>query len=219
MLGPQTILDPTTIPLPDLLDDGGMLKLLPSSHYDAITSDSLRLWCHQNARYGLPTLELIGWLKYVIGVRLAIEIGAGSGDLSHHLGILGTDSWLQERPEIQEFYRLTGQPTIRYSKGVQRLDAEQAIAKYRPDVVVASWVTHWIDPNLPFPPGGGNIYGVDEGRIVDSGVTYILIGNETVHGTKKIFAKPHQEFNLPFVRSRASHPEKNRVWIWNGESL
>jgi hypothetical protein len=40
------------------------------------------------------------------------------------------------------------------------LDAIAAIEKYQPDTVVASWVTHWIDPNLPVPPHGGNIYGV-----------------------------------------------------------
>jgi hypothetical protein len=49
-----------------------------------------------------------------------------------------------------------------------------------------------------------------------TGREYILIGNRQVHGSKKIMAQPHQEFALPFLRSRANHPELDRVWIWNG---
>lgn len=202
--------------LPDLLEDNGRLKLLPAASYDAIPRDALRLWCHRYARYGLPTAELVEWLQQRIQGRLTIEIGAGSGDLAYRLGIPATDNRMQEWPEIRFHYRMTGQPTIQYPDFVQNLDALDAIDAYQPDVVLASWVTEWIDANLPPPAAGGNIWGIKETEIVASGVEYILIGNLKVHGAKAIMRDPHQEFALPFLRSRTAYPALDRVWIWNG---
>jgi hypothetical protein len=202
-------------PLPDLLDGDGLLRLLSASAYDAIARDALRLFCHKHARYGLPTVELVNWLREQIAGRTVIEIGSGSGDLAHHLGIPATDNRMQEWPEIQVNYRLMGQPVIRYPGFVQSLDAIDAVATYRPEVVIASWVTEWIDPNLPPPPTGGNPWGIKEDQIVAGGSTYILIGNIKVHGAKKIMALPHQEHVLPFLRSRAMFPSLDRVWVWN----
>ena len=206
---------PPDLPLPDLLDADGRLRLLPTAEYDRIPPDSLQLWCHLNARYGLPTIELVAWLQKRIAGRNAIEIGSGSGDLAFHLGIPATDNKLQKRRSIQAYYQTIGQPTIRYPKFVRNLDALDAVKEYRPDVVVASWVTEWIDPSLPPPPSGGNIWGIKEDEILVTGCEYIFIGNQTVHGSKKIMAQPHQELALPFLRSRANHPELDRVWIWN----
>jgi hypothetical protein len=209
-----SILDPN-LELPDLLEENGRLKLLPATFYDTISRDALRLWCHRYARYGLPTVELVEWLQKRLHGRFAIEIGAGSGDLACRLGIPATDNRMQEWPGIQLHYQMTGQPTIQYPDFVQNLDALAAIAEHQPDVVVASWVTEWIDPNLPPPSGGGNIWGVKEDEILATGCTYILIGNLAVHGSKKIMALPHQELELPFLRSRAMHPKLDRIWIWN----
>jgi len=203
------------LPLPDLLDAEGRLKLLSAQEYDRIPPDSLRLWCHRYARYGLPTTELVAWLQERITSHTAIEIGSGSGDLAYHLGIPATDNKMQKRRSIQEYYQSIGQPTIRYPKFVQNLDALDAVREYQPQTVIASWVTEWIDPNLPPPPSGGNIWGVKEDEILATGCEYILIGNQQVHGGKKIMAQPHQEFTLPFLRSRANHPELDRIWIWN----
>ena len=122
---------------------------------------------------------------------------------------------MQEWPDTKSYYNLVGQPVIKYPDFVQNIDALDAVKQYKPDVVIASWVTHWIDPNLPPPPEGGNAWGIKEDEILATGCTYILIGNKRVHGTKKIMAQPHEEFELPFLRSRAIHPELNRVWIWN----
>ena len=203
--------------LPRLLKSNGRLKLHTAKHYDGIAHDALQLWCHNHARYGLPTVELIGWLKERIGGRSAIEIGSGSGDLAYHLGIQATDNRMQEWPNIRFHYVMTGQPVITYPDFVQNLDALEAVGKYRPEVVVASWVTEWIDPNLPPPESGGNCWGVKETEILATGVEYILIGNQKVHGSKRIMAEPHEEFALPFLRSRASYPDLDRVWVWKGK--
>lgn len=201
--------------LPDLLDSNGLLKLLLAQDYDRIPPDALRLWCHKHGRYGLPTIELVHWLEDRIIGRKAIEIGSGAGDLAHVLAIPATDNRMQEWPTIRLHYELTGQPVIQYPDFVQKLDALDAVQQYVPDVVVASWVTEWIDPNLPPPEHGGNAWGVKEDEILATGCTYILIGNVKIHGRKKIMAQPHDEFALPFLRSRAIHPALDRVWIWN----
>ena len=210
---------PADLKLPDLLDENNRLKLLGAEAYDAISPSALCLWCNRYARYGLPTIELVEWLQKRIAGRNAIEIGSGTGDLAYHLGIPATDNRMQEWPEIKFNYELVGQPVIKYPDFVQNLDALDAVKQYKPDVVIASWVTHWIDPNLPPPPEGGNAWGVKEDKILATGCTYILIGNKRVHGIKKIMAQPHKEFELPFLRSRAIHPELNRVWIWNDSCL
>lgn len=207
---------PSNLPLPALLDANGQLSLLAAQQYNAIPPDALRLWCHKHARYGLPTRELIVWLKDLIGSRTAIEIGSGAGDLAFHLGIPATDNRMQEWPTIQSLYQAAGQPVIQYPGFVQTLDALDAVAFHQPDVVIASWVTEWIDPNLPPPPGGGNAWGVKEDKLLATGCIYILIGNEKIHGQKTIMRQPHREHALPFLRSRATYPALDRVWVWNG---
>jgi hypothetical protein len=201
---------PAEIPL-----DNGILRLLPSDAYDAIDPVGLRAWCQVNARYGLPTIELIRWLQDYIGDRTAIEIGSGHGDLAFHLGIPATDNRQQERPDVVRLYTALRQPLIKYPVWVKNLDALDAVDMYKPDVVVASWVTHWIDPDLPMPAGGGNMYGVKEDKLLETGVTYIVIGNEAVHSHKPIMALPHETHHFPFIRSRAKDPSLNRLWIWN----
>jgi hypothetical protein len=205
---------PADLVLPDLLNGCGMLRLLPASEYDEIPSINLRSWCRWYARYGLPTLELVAWLSVLTNGRKTIEIGSGTGDLAYYLDIQATDSKLQERPEILTFYKGLGQPVICYPDWVEELDALDAVIKYKPEIVIGSWVTEWIDGDVPPPPGGGSIFGVKEDLILAQGVVYVLIGNRDIHGTKKIMDLPHEEYPLPFLRSRAKNPENNVVYIW-----
>ena len=200
--------------VPDLLDGQLHLKALHAVEYDDFDRDALRVFCHRHARYGLPTIELVHWLESRIRNRSAIEIGSGAGDLAHFLAIRATDNRMQEWPTIRSHYLLAGQPVIQYPDFVEKFDALDAIAHYKPDVVVASWVTQWVDPNQPPPEAGGNAWGVKEDEILETGCTYILVGNKHVHGQKKIMREPHQEFELPFLRSRATYPHLDRVWVW-----
>ena len=202
--------------IPSLLREDGVMKLLHAEELDRFPRDDLRVWAHLHGRYGLPTVELVTWLKNFIGSRKAIEIGSGAGDLCAHLGITGTDNWQQTWPDVRARYALMRQPVIRYPDFVEKYDAVEAVRVHRPDVVVGSWITSWIDPNLPVPPGGGNVYGVKEDVLLDQGVTYVLIGNLATHGQKPILSLPHEEHALPFIRSRALKPELDRVFIWHG---
>jgi hypothetical protein len=200
--------------MPDLLDPAGMMKLVAAADIDAIDPLALRHWCHSESRYGLPTVELIDWLRSYLHGRAAIEIGAGAGDLAFHLGIPATDSLIQNKPEIKRYYEAMGQPIIKYPAWVEGIDGLAAIDKYKPEVVIASWVTQWVDPNNPNPPEG-SIFGVKEDVLLSKKVIYLFIGNLGVHRQKAILRQPHRELNLPFVRSRAIDPSLNRIFIWN----
>ena len=83
--------------------------------------------------YLLPTIELVERLKRAIDGRRAIEIGSGNGVLAEALGIQGTDNFMQEMPKYKALYAAQGQPTIKYGKNVENLDALAAIKKYKPD--------------------------------------------------------------------------------------
>jgi hypothetical protein len=198
---------------PELLDSHGIIQLKRSAELDLIPRNALRLFCHNQARYVLVTSELVTWLRALIADRKAIEIGSGAGDLAYHLGIPGTDNHCQEWPDVKAYYNLTGQPLVRYPDFVENLDALDAIKKYKPDIVIGAWVTQWVDPHKPIPAGGGSMYGVNESLLLDTGVTYVMIGNDEVH-KKEIMQRPHSKYKLRFLRSRASHPEFDSVYVW-----
>jgi hypothetical protein len=147
MIGPRRIVSPDAPQPRDMLDRDGVLRLRPAADYDRMDPDGLRLWCHHNARYGLPTTETVAWLREFIGGRSAVEIGAGHGDLARHLGVPATDNKCQEFPDVRLLYRAQGQPTIAYPAWVEKIDALDAVLEQRPQVVVGSWVTQWIDPS------------------------------------------------------------------------
>lgn len=197
-----------------LLDDDGYLKILPNAFYDNFSEIDLRFFCHFYARYGLPTVELVEWLKQYIGDRSAIEIGSGCGDLGRALGIRMTDNFCQDWPDVKAFYTAASQPLIQYGKDVERIDGVQAAKKYKPDVIIGQWVTHWIDPNLPAPVGGGNVYGIKEDVLLKHCKSYVMIGNRNVHGHKPIRKLAHAEHQFPFVRSRANDPTQNVIYVW-----
>lgn len=200
-----------------LLDANGIIKLHPASFYDALPWEALRLWCHFQARYVVVTTELIGWLREKIAGRHAIEIGSGCGDLAHHLGIPGTDSKVQERdPDVRRYYDLIGQPRCRYPDWVEEAEALEAVRRHRPQVVVASWITHWIDPNGPVVPGSS--YGVREDLLLEAVEEYVMIGNLHVHRDKPLLPRA-EVIELPGLRSRASTPELDRILVWRRENV
>jgi len=201
-----------------ILEPNGALKLMPASYYDGLDREQLRVWCHWHARYGLPTIELVDYLKGLIGHKTAIEIGSGCGDLCYHLGIQGTDNWCQTFKDVQLFYILMRQPMIKYGSWVERIDALEAVQKYRPQVVVASWVTHWVDATKPVKNDVGNMYGVKEDEILKLVETYILIGNKNIHEYKPIMERDHLEIQAPFVKSRAQDASLDRIFIWRGDA-
>jgi hypothetical protein len=196
-----------------LLEKDGFLKLLPASAYSDINPEHLMIWAVKNARYGFPTIELIDWLKEQIKDQFAIELAAGKGDLGRHLGIMQTDSYMQLIPEVTAFYALTRQPIIEPPESVYKYDANQAINCFKPDIAIASWLTQRFRQGDP-EDVKASVYGAEEFEIIDKVKVYIHIGNENVHGTKRILCFPHETYRFPWLVSRAEDPAKNLIYVW-----
>lgn len=207
-----TIVNPTGFTPGDFVRDG-RLQVRPATDYAATSREFRAILGHQFGAYSLPTVELIEWLRHTIGGRSAIEIGAGNGVTAAALGIPATDSKMQERPEIAALYASLGQPPVSYGPNVEPLDSQAAIEAYRPQVVVACWVTHRYDDARPW--AGGNMWGVDEDWILERCDTYIHIGNARVHQHKAIWRHPHEIIEPEWLYSRATNGSANQIAVWD----
>jgi hypothetical protein len=193
-----------------LLDSNGFCRVLPADEVNAINRDSFRLWCGQNAVYLYPTQELVEYLTDFIAGRNVIEVGAGNGHLGNALGIPMTDSGMQMRPEIIAQYQAMGQACTCPPAVVDIIDAVDAVAKYKPQVVVASWLTHKWEPGM----STGNMFGPDEREIIAMVDNYVHIGNDTTHWEKPVWDLPHNKAYHPWIVSRAIAPEQDHIAIW-----
>ncbi len=195
----------------ELLMDNGKMKLLPAEAYKKLKWEDFRTFCHFNGRYGIPTVELVEFIKKVIDGRDAIEIGSGAGDLGYHLGIRMTDSKIQQDPCVALQYQAMGQPVIKYPDDVEKIDALYAVKKYRPKVVVSSWITPYSPKQRKY---NTSPHGVREPEILARVSTLIIVGNLDIHGDKPILKSPHRKLSYPWIVSRAKNPENNRIFIW-----
>ena len=199
-----------------LLDKNGEIKILPSVELNKIPHNHLMQWAVEKAVYHFPTEELISWLKDMIGSKKAIEIGSGHVALGRYLGVRCTDNYSQTKPEMQIYYRLCGQTPISPSREhVEELEALDAVEKYKPEVVFGAYITQKYKSGDEKNKVGSNIYGPDEEALVQQVGTYIHIGNEVIHGDKRILSMPHQKFSFPWLFCRASQPNKNVIYVWN----
>lgn len=193
-----------------LLDEEGFCRPLPAAELQDIPRDLFRLWCARNAVYSYPSLELVEWLRALIGDRSAIEVGAGNGHLGRLLGIPMTDSGMQLMPEIARHYESIGQVPTTPPPSVELLGAEEAVERHRPQVVIASWLTHRYRPGMT----EGNEMGPEESNIVSSVEAYVHIGNDGVHSQKPIWSLPHRKFYHDWLVSRASNEDLSHVAVW-----
>ena len=195
-----------------LLESDGSLKVVPSSTLRDTSIEERAIFGLKNGIYGFLTTELIEYLKDFIGARKAIEIGAGHGKLAQALGIAATDNRMQERPEIAAYYALLRQPVVKYGSNVEKLDAIEAVKKHKPQVVVASWVTHKYDASRH--AAGGNEDGVKEEDVIGGCDAYVFIGNTKVHANKSIWSLPHKLITPEWLYSRAHNGSKDFIAIW-----
>ncbi len=212
----HTFIDPTALRdlTPLLLDEQGLLKVVPASALASTSREERGVFGVRQGLYGFLTEELLAWLREFIGVRSAIEIGAGHGRLAAALGIPATDNRQQEDPQVIAYYRALNQPVIRYGANVERLDALSAVRKYQPQVVIASWVTHKWDPARH--EAGGNQNGVREEEVIAGCEHYVFIGNESVHAKKSIWTLPHEKFHPSWLFSRAVNGSPDFIAVWPG---
>ena len=162
----------------------GIPLILPFEFYKEIPQLYISTLCVKNGLYCIPTEELVCWLKEQIykEENNTIEIGSGNGVLGKALGIRCTDSYLQEDPEIRKHYELAQQAPVRYGSHVEKIDAEAAIKKYRPKIVIGAWITQKWWPG----DSQGNIYGIDEIDMLKRIDKYIHIGHVNTHSNKRI---------------------------------
>lgn len=193
-------------------DDNGEFNILPACDWWQFTTEQRSLFGHKHAMYCIPTIELIEDLKRRIGNREALEIGAGSGVVGRALGIRMTDNHQQAMPKYKELYHMSGQPVIKYGKDVLKIEALEAVKRFRPDVVIGCWVTHlWREAE---GWRGGNEIGVDETKLIRRVDEYIVVGNHKVHKNKPIMDDVDNIDTPDWLVSRASAPEFNVIYTW-----
>ncbi len=189
---------------------GGKLLVKDFEFYNSFPVNTVRLFMLENGIYVLPTTELVAWIKENI-IGTAIEIGAGHGAISRQLGIPITDSWMQDRPDIKLYYQMCGQPVIKYHQDVEKLDAIEAIKKYKPDTVIGAFITHKYVESI----NSGNAFGVKEEFILQNAQRYINIGNLVTHRDKPILEFPHDEHYFQWIITRSADQKNNRIFVWN----
>ena len=196
-----------------LLDEQGIIKLQSAEFYKTIDNTDLRVWCICRAIYQLPTVELIEWLKDNFNLDKAIEIGAGNNYLYHHLGIKGVDNYSEQISAVKLVHEILNQPSTDPPPAVEKLDAIAAIEKYQPETVITSWMT--IKGDDTEEVDGGHRYAPNEDEILDTGVTYVFIGNEYIHSDRLIMNKFHKTYYFDWLVSRGYYPEQNCIYVWN----
>lgn len=196
-----------------LLGYEGYPKLFKAKELEDIIADLGRnnfiVFCYRNAIYQYPTVELVDWLHQQIGDRSAIELGSGNNLLYQHLGIKGTDSFIQTEKGIQIVYRNIGQRSTFPPEDVENIEAIAALDKYKPQVAIASWLSperkQWSKDSYP------GLRVAYEHLLVKC-EKYIMIGNLDVHWDLV------ERFGMSFIEieglvSRAQKPELNVVFF------
>jgi len=198
----------------DILLKNDELQVVSYNDIKNIPSNDLLLFMHERGIYCLPTKELIEFLQTEIDGEMAVEIGAGHGAIGRQLGIISTDSYLQQKQSIQKYYAIMQQPVVKYGVNVLKYDAIDAIYKFQPHTVVGAFITHKYSQQFHYHEG--NVWGVDERKLLSKVKKYIFIGNEYTHN-KKIIKQLNPKFRtlkFDWLVTRCQTPSMNCIWIW-----
>lgn len=198
-----------------LVTTNGAITPVPFHLLSEFTQEEITTFCHRYALYQVPTVELILFLIQQIGNSRAIEIGAGNGCIGRHLGIKMYDSYLQERPEIKQYYEeVMLQPTISYGKDVINMDGMEAVKKYQPETVVGCWIT----TKNPHGYSIADVSGIEEPLLFQHGVKkYIHVGNALTHAAKPLIFGPTikcTEMHFDWLLSRSMSRVHNVIYIF-----
>jgi hypothetical protein len=101
-------------------------------------------------------------------------------------------------------------------KEVLHLDAHKALGRFKPQVVIGSWITRrFIDGVDREGESQANIYGVLEQEILCSVETYIHIGNDLIHGQKTLLQYEHETHYFDWIVSRSGNQKSNCIYVWH----
>ena len=157
----------------------GLVCPVHADELQQVPPEHLQAWCVKRGVYQIPTWELIEWLQNEIKGRSAIEICAGRAGLGRYLGIRMVDNYLHTWPEVRAVFKQLRQPPSIPTPDVECMDANRAIAVYRPQVVIGAWVTQ---KRLHDGEDQAHPFGPDEHDILEAGCTYIHVGDLSAHG-------------------------------------
>lgn len=189
----------------------GIMTVMPFDYWKQFDPNTRMYFMWTHGIYCIPTTELIRWIKENT-LGSSIEIGSGTGAIGKALGIPTTDNKMQEDPIIKMQYAMGGQPTIKYPAHVEKMDAHEAVMKYRPDTVVGSFITHRFEKGQ----AEGNMFGVQEEFILQNVKRYINIGNLVTHALKPILAMPHKQYHFDWLITRGVDQSKNVIFVFDG---
>jgi hypothetical protein len=208
-----------------LLDNMGNVKPISADQLQEYKREDIYMFMKKHAINVYPTLELLAFLKDIIGDRNAIEVGAGNGQIGRNLGIRCTDSYMMGRDEWKKFTDKMNEQNganvqgyIKYDPMVEKLTAYEAVKKYAPDIIIGGYVPQHI--TFRESKEGtlrGNIEGINEVDLVNSGSLYIMIGTIPLHSNRKVMqAIPnHAELKFPWLYCDTMMHENNRIWMFS----
>ena len=195
---------------------GTIIKPIPYREIENDTEATLNMVMQALGLYTFPTVELTDWLRSEIDddpelePHSAIEICAGTGWIGRTLGIPTTDSRMQERDDVRELYRRQNAVPIAYPKDVEKLDAIEAIRKYEPEYVIASYCTHLYGTGSS---KAGSSLGVDTRWVRSHCRRFYHIGNDDIHGRDPIMRMPHKRLQFDWLVTRGDS-SKARIYVW-----
>ena len=127
----------------------------------------------------------------------------GSSGIGRALGIHATDSYMHQIPEVRTLYMGWQQTPTDPPPYVQKIEANAAVKKSDPEVVLGAFVTQRWQPGCK----EGNAYGPLEEEWLDDGKVYIHVGNLNVHGRNAFSAGRTSVLNsLGCFRAAAARP-------------
>ena len=193
--------------------NNGVIDEMTAADWMQYGWEMVRSFMHFFPIYVLPTTELLDALEELISGYKTIEIGAGSGNIGRHLGIKMTDSYLQARKDIKEYYAALGQPVIKYPQDIIKADAITAFRRFRPECVLGCYVTHKWRPGMG---DDGNMYGVDFERLLPLVKRIVIVGNKKIHSSNPIMKLPHREIDLDGgIITRNADRSSDRIFVWD----
>lgn len=205
---------------------------IPYSFIKDDNDDTLNFVMQACALYTFPTYELCEWLNSQIDddpeyePHSAIEICAGTGWIGRQLGIPITDLKAQENPVMAGLMMQMITKPVTYTDDIEKLEAQEAVNKYQPDIVIGSFVSskkNILQKNKrktqilkEVTPMGITIehnlmelaekelpfFGVNVEKIIRSCWKTILICNMRTHRSQSYLQLPHQSLSFPWLVTR-----------------
>lgn len=196
-------------------------KIEPSSMYRELPHIWQALWANHNGIYSIPTDELVTFVRGKIGARSSHEIGSANSVLARYLkgsGMHCSDPRSQETTLIKALVNLTASNPPFTPSWVSHKNAKQVVEDYKPDVILAQWVTPGGMKNSG-DQSGRNSYGPDYKDMLTKIEELIFVGNKDVHQEVMFgeLGEPDEQIEGDWILSRAFIPDRNAIWIWKNK--